>query len=170
MRQWTITIRDRKRRRTTSDSGFTLVEVIVAGMILVILCVGVMTVFDQVIKYNRGNSIRTQALSVLQKKVELYRAMRFEPVAPDPLLAGRTPTITDTGIASADGTLFDVSVTIDNDPYAPDVQTASSNPAVPEAGCKFKEITIQATPHNAQSAWITAIQTKVVFQRVRLVN
>jgi len=153
-----------------SDSGFTLVEVIIAGMILVILCVGVLTVFEQVIKLNRGNSIRTQALSVLQKKVELYRAMKFEPVAPDPLLAGHDKVTTDTGVASADGTLFDVAVTIDNDPYTNGVQTATSAPAVQESACQFKEITVEATPHNAQAAWITAVKTKVTFQRVRLVN
>jgi type II secretory pathway pseudopilin PulG len=153
-------------------SGFTLIEVLVAGMLLIILCVGVLTVFEQAIKLNRGNKIRAQALSVLQKKVELYRAMKYAPVNPDPLLAGRTETVTDTGIASADGTLFDVTGTIDNDPFTPDIQTgnAGSVPVVTEANCKFKEITIKATPHDAQAGWITAIATKVTFQRVRLVN
>jgi type II secretory pathway pseudopilin PulG len=153
-------------------SGFTLIEVLVAGMLLIILCVGVFTVFEQAIKLNRGNKIRAQALSVLQRKVELYRAMKYAPVNPDPLLAGRTKTVTDNGVASADGTLFDVAVTIDNDPFTAGIQTGNvgSVPVITEANCKFKEITIEATPHNAQAGWITAITTKVTFQRVRLVN
>jgi hypothetical protein len=93
--------------------------------------------------------------------------LRYEPVSPDPLLAGHLQQTTDTGIASADGTLFDITVTIDNAPYTAGIQTSAD---VPEVNCRFKEITIEATPHNTQAGWITALKTKVVFQRVRLIN
>ena len=161
-----------QKRSVTPERGFTVVEVIVAGMILIVLCVGVLTVFEQAIKINRGNSIRTQALSVLQRKVELYRAMKYEPVFTDANLSGRTKTLVDNGVASVDGSLYDVYVTIDNDPYTAGIQTAdaSSTPQVLEANCKFKEITIEAVPHTTEASWITAVTTKVTFQRVRLVN
>jgi type II secretory pathway pseudopilin PulG len=150
--------------------GFTLVEVIVAGSILIILCVGTLVVFAQGIKLNRGNDIRMQAMTVLQQQVEFYRALKYQPVNPDPLLAGRTQTVIATAVPSANGMLFDVSVTIDNDPYAPDIQTATSDPAVPEADCRFKEITIQATPHDPQSGWLADLHTTVTFRRVRLIQ
>jgi len=154
----------------TRQSGFTIPEVIVAGTILIILSVGVLTVFLQSIKLNRGNDIRMQALTVMQKQVEFYRALKYQPVAPDPLLNGRTRTVTATSVPSANGTLFDVAVTIDNDPYAPNIQTATSSPAVAEADCKFKEITIEVSPHGAQEGWLQNLRTIVAFRRVRLIN
>jgi Tfp pilus assembly protein PilV len=156
----------------TLATGFTVPEVIVAATILIIICVGVLTVFEQSVRINQGNSVRAQAFTILQKQVEFYRALKYEPVYADPALAGRTSTVVATNVASnvVDGTTFDISVTIDNNPYVNGVQTATSIPAVAEADCKFKEITIEATPHNAQAPWITAIKTKVTIQRVRLVN
>jgi hypothetical protein len=109
-----------------------------------------------------------QALTVLQKQVENYRALKYQPVNPDPLLAGHTLTTVATAVPSANGTLFDVTVSIDNDPYTDGIQTATSAPAVPEADCKFKEITIEATPHNPQSGWLADLKTRVSFRRVRL--
>jgi type II secretory pathway pseudopilin PulG len=153
--------------RARSAKGFTIPEVIVAGTILIILSVGVLTVFLQSIKLNRGNDVRMQALTVLQKQVEFYRALKYQPVAPDPLLNGHLRQTTATGVSSANGTLFDVAVTIDNDPYSPNVQTSAD---VPEAGCKFKEITIEVTPHDAQEGWLQNLRTTVTFRRVRLIN
>ncbi|HUR98082.1 MAG TPA: hypothetical protein VMZ26_08475 [Pyrinomonadaceae bacterium] len=142
-------------------------EVIVAGSILIVLCVGTIVVFAQAIKLNRGNDIRMQALTVLQKQVEYYRALKYQHISPDPLLAGHLKTTVATAVPSADGTLFDVAVTIDNDPYTSGIQTAST---VPEAGCRFKEITIEATPNRPQSGWLQDLKTKVSFRRVRLID
>jgi type II secretory pathway pseudopilin PulG len=152
-----------------AERGFTLVEVIVAGSILIVLCVGTLLVFAQAIKLNRGNDIRMQALTVLQKQVEIYRALKYQPVNPDPLLNGRTRTTIATNVASANGMLFDVAVTIDNDPYTAGIQTATSAPSVAEANCKFKEITIEATPHDPQTGWLQDLKTTVSFRRVRLI-
>lgn len=161
---------DQLKKMSAGEKGFTLVEVIVAGSILIILCVGTLVVFAQGILLNRGNAIRMQAMTVLQKQVEFYRALKYQPVNPDARLAGHTQTTVATSVPSADGMLFDISVTIDNDPYTAGIQTATSNPAVPEADCKFKEITIEATPHTAQSGWLQNLKTKVAFRRVRLIN
>jgi type II secretory pathway pseudopilin PulG len=154
-------------KRSRYEGGFTIPEIIVAGTILIILSVGVLTVFLQSIKLNRGNDIRMQALTVMQKQVEFYRALKYQPVAPDPLLNGHVEQLTATGVPSANGTLFDVRVTIDNDPYTAGIQTSAN---VPEAGCKFKEITIRVTPHDPQEGWLQNLSTTVTFRRVRLIN
>lgn len=150
-------------------AGFTLVEVIVAAGIMIVLCVGVLTVFAHVTKLNRGNNIRSQALTVLQKEVEHYRALKFVPVNPDAALNGHLRTVTKTNIPSADGTRFDIAVTIDNDPYNVGVQTSTD---VAEVNCKFKEITIEATLTNFanEPEWVRNLRTNVTFQRVRLIN
>jgi hypothetical protein len=132
---------------------------------MIIICVGMLSVFDNVIKLNRGTDIRAQAETVLQKKVEFYRALKYQPVGPDPLLNGHAETlaVADTNIPSADGTLFDVYVTIDNDPYTAGIQTGD------DANCKFKEITLRAVLHNPESGWLQNLNAKVTFQRVRLI-
>jgi type II secretory pathway pseudopilin PulG len=164
-----------QRRKKTSgsfslsgiQSGFTLVETIMACIVMIILCVGLFTVFDHVIRLNRGNDIRSQALTVLQKEVEFYRALKYVPVGSDPLLDGHSLITTRTNVPSADGTLFDIDVTVDNDPYTAGIQTSADGG---EADCRFKEITITARPSNAQTGWLADLKTKIVFQRVRLID
>ena len=149
------------------DAGFTLVETMIAAMVMIILCVGVFTVIDQAIKLNTGNNMRSQAATVLQKEAELYRAYKYVPVDPDPELNGHELLLLDDPVLSADGTPFDVYVTIDNDPYTAGVQTIDD---IPEDGCQFKEITIEAKLSNPQTGWLSDLKTKLVFQRVRLIN
>ena len=153
--------------RPGGKAGFTLVETLVAGMVMVILCIGVFTVIDQAIKLNTGNDIRSQAQTILQKEAEFYRALKYVPVAPDPLLDGNDITRTKSNVPSADGTLFDIWVTIDNEPDTEGIQTSAD---VPEDGCQFKEITIEARLSNAQTGWLANLRTTLTFQRVRLIN
>ncbi len=143
--------------------GFTLVEVLIAMTIMIILCVGILSVFSYVTKINRGENLRMQALSVLQKEVEFYRSLRFTPTVSDPELNGgnypnvRTPD-------SDDGRRFNISVTVDNNPYAAGIQTSAN---VPEATCKFKEIKITAVPQIAETGWLANLKTEITIQRVK---
>lgn len=160
-----------KRIKTTTEkfqrvglaSGFTLIEVILAGSIMIILCVGILTVFSYTIKLNRGENFRMQALSVLQQEVELYRAAPFVPGTTDPMLIAATKPSTRANVLSADGTRFNVTTEwIDNDvttPY-PTVETSETN-------CKFKEIKISAVLANPQTGWLANLKTEVTIQRVR---
>src|SRR3982751_3151474 len=62
--------------------GFTLIEVMVAGSLMITLAVGVLSVFSYAVQLNAGNNLRAQALTVLQKEIERYRAMKFVPSSP----------------------------------------------------------------------------------------
>jgi type II secretory pathway pseudopilin PulG len=141
-------------------NGFTLVEVIVAASIMIILCVGILTVFSYVVKVNRGENIRLQALSVLQQKVEYYRSLKFTPYGSSPDLDGRAVTNVGT-LTSADGRVFDIFVSIDNDPATTAIDTGG------ESTCKYKEITISAVPAAAETGWLSNLRTNVTIQRVR---
>jgi type II secretory pathway pseudopilin PulG len=151
--------------RTTSkyvdNSGFTLVEVIIASVIMIILCVGTLTVFSYAVRINRGNNLRVQALSILQKEIEYYRSLKYVPVGSDAALNAGTFANLRTR-TSPDGRVFNISVTIDNDPYTTGVQTTPS-----DANCKFKEITIIAVPQIAETSWLADLKTNVTIQRVR---
>jgi len=149
------------QERRTGQGGFTLPEVLVAGSILIVLCVGTLSVFTYVSNINRGNNLRMQALSVLQYEVEYYRGLKFVPdsATRSAELNGinRTNLRTRT---SADGQVFNIWVTIDNDPTAPNVQTNNNDTT------KFKEIKIEAIPQNPGS-WQQNLRTDVTIQRVR---
>lgn len=153
---------DRQQRRTGAG-GFTLVEVILAGAIMIILCVGTLTVFTHAVKINSGNNLRAQALSVLQLEIEYYRSLKYVPVGSNAAMNGGVYTNVRTR-TSADGQTFSISVTIDNDPFTAGIQTSAT---VPEADCKFKEITINAVPTVVRAGWLAALKTNVTIQRVR---
>ncbi|MBA3352180.1 MAG: type II secretion system protein, partial [Blastocatellia bacterium] len=65
-----------RSNRPGRAGGFTLIEVILAGGIMIILCVGTLTVFSHAVRINSGNNLRAQAQSVLQEEVEYYRSLR----------------------------------------------------------------------------------------------
>jgi type II secretory pathway pseudopilin PulG len=145
------------RDRSSRENGFTIPEVIVAGSIMIILCVGTLTVFTTAVKYNRGNNLRMQALSVLQLEAEFYRGMKFVPVGTDSRLIAATYTNVRQR-TSADGRVFNITVVITN--IAP---TASN-----ETDVKLKQIQISATPVVAESeGWLQNLGTSLTIQRVR---
>ena len=146
-----------------AERGFTIPEVIIAGMILIILCVGTLTAFDYAVRINRGNNLRMQALSVLQQEVEFYRSLKFLP-PPGSDAAIACGTYTRPPRTSADGTVFSISVTIDDNPSD---GTASPEPDV-DANTKFKQITITAAKQVTDAdGWLQDLNTKVTLQRVR---
>jgi type II secretory pathway pseudopilin PulG len=158
-------------RQKTLANGFTLPEVIVAGGIMIILCVGILTVYAHVIKLNRGSNIRLHALTVLQREVEEFRSFRFVPGTTDPRLnAGSYPNYK-TGVLSTnpdgvvgtadDGIPFNISVEVTNDPLG------DLDPDPTDANCKFKQITIIAVMQNAEAGWLSQLDTDVTIQRVR---
>jgi type II secretory pathway pseudopilin PulG len=158
-----------RRQIPIEGKGFTVVEVIVAASIMIILCVGTLSVFSYVVKVNRGENLRAQALTVLQKQVECYRSLKFIPIGSSTLLNGKTATnisLNDqcaqaSTVTSADGRVFVISVTIDNDPYTTGIQTAG------DTTTRFKEIAITATPQITETGWLANLQTTVTIQRVR---
>jgi len=155
-----------------SENGFSLVEVIVAGALMIILCVGILPVFSYVANVNRGNNIRAQALSALQQEIEFYRSVKFIPglrTAAD-LPSHRHPhfygeggmTWTRPQVTSASGMVFDITVTVTNLSYAPGL-------APSEEACTFKEIRIHAVPAVRQNGWLSDanLKTDITMQRVR---
>jgi prepilin-type N-terminal cleavage/methylation domain-containing protein len=143
------------------ESGFTLIEVMVASSIMVILSIGVLSVFSFAVRINAGNNLREQALTVLQKEVEYYRSLKYVPneAQSDPALVAGSYTRPDR--TSEDGTVFHISVDIDNN-----LATAAPD-GIPEANYTLKQITIHATPANPRHGWLADLHTDITFQRVR---
>lgn len=152
-------------RQISDERAFTIPEVLVAAVILIIICIGTAQTFVFAIRINRGNNLRMQALSVLQAEVEEFRSFKFTPISPDARLAGGAYPSYKVGIngpQAADGRRFDISVTIDNEPFGDGVLNNS------ESTTTFKQITIRAIPQVAErEAWLQNLGTEVTIQRVR---
>jgi prepilin-type N-terminal cleavage/methylation domain-containing protein len=143
-----------------NEGGFTLVEVIIAAVILSIVVVGTFSVYTHAIKVNRGNNLRAQALTVLQAEVEYYRGLRFVPVGSSAALnAGTYPALRTR--TSADGRVFVISVSISNIPVA-----GQTSPVL-DPDCKYKEIVVTAVPQITETGWLSNLGTSVTVQRVR---
>ena len=139
-------------------AGFTLIEVAMALVIILIALLGVVFTFTYVINYNAGNNARSQALAVLQQEVELLRAAKFTPTITDPALTGGTkdPKL----VASPSGGQFTVTITVDNNPLVGGIQDETTPTSLKE----IRVITNLAAP---SPGWQTAVPAMVVLRRTR---
>lgn len=158
--------------RRNTESGFSLVEMVIALLILLIAVMGVFAAFAYSTKFNRGNSQRSQAVSVFQREIELLRSAKFTPSVVSNVTTA-TPTCASIddgkrditgGVKTAqrrcgiDGTVYLVNTTVDD---APGVT------GLVDAAAGLKEITLEVTPQGADGAWVTANRVRMVFRRVR---
>ena len=154
------------------QKGFTLIEVTIAMIIFLVALLGVFVTFTYAVNYNNGNSSRAQALAILQREVELFRAAKFTPNTTD----NTTSTNPDDGrrdlrggvkttrtVTASNGSRFLVAVVVDDDPFTANTPT---NPQV-DATKTLKEISITVTLDNPTPGWQTSIPTTVVLRRVR---
>lgn len=156
-------------QRFRHQRGFTLIELIVASTVMSVLAVGVLSTFSYAVRINAGNNLRAQAMTVLQKEIERYRAMKYVPSSPP-----RDASLNATGASgvtfncdgsarctSQDGTQFNLKVTITNIGFANGAATQDDNTAT------LKQIVIEATPTVARTGWLANLRTNVTLLRVR---
>jgi type II secretory pathway pseudopilin PulG len=176
---------EKKRKVLKGSAGFSLIEVVIALVILMIALLGVVAVFGYTIVYNAGNKSRAQALTVLQQEVERYRAAKFNAGSPPD---NYTPGDPDDGrrditggvkpqrvVTAENGYIFLVDVTVDDDPFAPntsgpqeeDTGYECTTPQGDVVDCTIKEITINVTLAAPSPGWQVAVPATIVLRRVR---
>src|SRR5688500_7917472 len=156
------------------EDGFTLIEAVIALVILLIVVTGIFAAFTYSATLNTGNSRRSQALSVLQKEVELLRSAKFvhqtfggadsyTPVDCDD--TRRNLTGTAAGVPrtmhcpAIDGMTYTIQTEIDDDPFTAGQQI--------DATKHLKEIRVTVTQPARPGSWETAYVTRAIFRRVR---
>ena len=172
-----------------NSSGFTLIEVTIALLIIMISVLGVFSVFAYAITYNAGNKARAQALAILQQEVERYRAAKFNGV---PETDNFTPGDPDDGrrditggrkadrmVTASSGMTFTVRVSVDNAPFVAntpdpprldipqDEAYQCQSPQGDPVDCTLKEVTIEVRLAAPNPGWQTAIPVRTVLRRVR---
>ena len=143
--------------KSKNESGFSLVEVTIAMLVLLVGLLGVTLSYSWSVKFNAGNNLRMQSLAILQQKAEQFRTAKFTSVVTDTVLLGgvKTPET----VTTADGNKFTIEITVDDDPYAANVQVDQSK--------TLKSITITVSGENHTQTWITAMPATVNLRRVR---
>lgn len=146
-----------KTQNISDQAGFSLMEVIIALVILLIALLGVFYTFTYAVGYNSGNTQRSQALQILQQEAETIRAAKYSPYLIDYVLIGgeKPPKV----VTTTDGNIYLVEITVDDDPFTAGVQTDNTK--------TLKEITISVTSENVVSLWQSSVPTRVVFRRAR---
>lgn len=158
------------RRAQTEATGFTLIEVSIAMVIILVALLGVFATFTYAISFNAGNNSRAQALAVLQQEVELLRSAKFTPTVTD----SYTPGVPDNGkrdirggskaartVTSADGNRFVVTTEIDNDPSTEAIDSTN------ESTTTIKQISVTVKLDSPTPGWQTSVPATVVLRRVR---
>jgi len=140
------------------ESGFSLVEVCVAMVIILVALLGVCFTFTYAITFNAGNNSRAQALAVLQEEVEKLRGLKFTPTVTDTELQGgaKTPFT----VVSPNGGTFSVTVIVDNDPFTAGVQDETTPTSI-------KEVEVRVKLENPSPGWQAAVPATVFLRRVR---
>lgn len=146
-----------ERLKNKNESGFSLIEVTIAMMILLVGLLGVTLSYTWAVKFNAGNNLRMQSLAILQQEVEQFRSAKYTSVVTDQILLGGVKDAKT--VTTADGNKFTIETIIDDDPFVSDVQVNQSK--------TLKSITITVSGENQTQKWITAIPATVTLRRVR---
>lgn len=138
-------LKDAASGRAADCRAFTLIEVLIAASIMIVLCVGTLSVFSYATNINRANNLRSQGLTILQDESEYYRGLKFKRGYSDPLLSAGTY---DRGVkTSGDGTTFAVTAVITNMPNTP----GGAAPA--DSASTLKQIKLTARRSNELNSW-----------------
>ncbi len=138
-----------KRRGERGERGFTLVETVVAFLIMMIVLLGVASVFAYAVFTNTGGADRTQTLALAQQSLETLRSYQYSGAAVDPRLAAGA--YTQRAQYGGSKRFYTIDWTI-----------ADTTPTI-------KTITLKVTPEGAGPSWGSGAATSVtiVTQRAK---
>lgn len=156
------------KKRLSCESGFSLIEVLMALVVISVALLGMFSVFTYAILYNTGNKNRAASLAVLQDQIEQIRAAKFNETTTDLVLQGHDTTRQT--VTNATGLTFTVDTTVDNEPNVAGVQDETYQCLTPQAAvipCAIKEVTITVRLAAPSPAWQTAVPATAVLRRVR---
>jgi prepilin-type N-terminal cleavage/methylation domain-containing protein len=124
------------------QSGFTLLEAVIALLIMLIVALGSVSLFSFSIYNNSGGTDRATSLAVAQQALERLRSAQFNSTTTDAVL--NAGTTVQAGIVR-DGRQFTLTVAVDDNPatLAIDVNAATN----------LKGITVTVVPQSIGRGW-----------------
>jgi Tfp pilus assembly protein PilV len=122
----------RSHAGTRGERGFTMIETVIALVVMMVAGLSVASLFVYATRNNSGAADRAVALAVAQQRMERLRSASFDDAS---LAAGTT------------------NVTVMNSGRAYAVQTVICDAAACGGSSTLKKITIQVTPTSAGQLW-----------------
>ncbi len=140
-------------------AGFTLLETMIALVVMMIAALGAASVFSYSINYNSGGSDRLVALAIAQEQLERIRSGQFNSTTTDTILNGGT--LVQDGLVR-NGKRYVLTTTIDDDPT-----TLATTEII--ATTSLKRITVAVAPENVSQGWSLNAGARItlVTQRAR---
>ena len=123
------------------ECGFTLLEAIIALLLMLIVALGSASLFSFSIYNNSGGSDRATSLAIAQQALEGLRSAQFNATTTDPSLVGGTTVQT----VAVEGRTFRMTRTIDDRPSTPGLDV--------NANTNLKGITITVVPQSITKGW-----------------
>lgn len=120
----------RPHANTNGEEGFTLMETCIALVLLLIVSLGVVSLFTYAVKFNSGANERAVAQAIAQHQMEQLRKLSFDQVV------AATVTVTNQG--------HDYTVT-----------TTVCTTTTCGGSDTLKVITVQVTPLSTDTPWVT---------------
>jgi Tfp pilus assembly protein PilV len=139
------------RRRRDGEGGFTLIEICISLIIMMIAGLGVASVFSFAVTYNQGAADRARAYAIAQQKVEIIRATPYADLTAA-LATAHTETVED-GTSGTDLRRFNVTMNI------------TTNELVIAGTPRRKTITVTVTPQSLSGAHWSSGAVSLVTQR-----
>lgn len=142
----------RAKRDQSKDGGFTLIETCIALLILMIVGLGVASLFLYAIKNNSGAGSRALTLAVAQQQLEELRGATFDNLETAVAAGGGSPKV-----VTMAGQQFNVQTTLNYTPAAPPNATtktvvidvsAVTNGSVAWIGVPVRFVTTRVTPRS----------------------
>lgn len=122
---------DLKRAVNSGEQGFTLIEAAISFLVLLIVSVGVASLFVYAVKANSGGENRAMSAAVAQQHIERFRSVDFDDLATAVTDTGGSPKTVTSGTRS-----FTVTTTITDGPTV-------------DGAVRIKTITVQVSPRAA---------------------
>ena len=144
------TVAQGARRRRGGEGGFTLIEICISLLIMMIAGLGVVTVFAFAVTYNQGAADRASAYAVAQQKVEIVRSTAYADLTA--AFATAHTGAVERGTSGTDLRRFDVTLTITND-------------LVIDGTARRKTITVTVTPRGLSDKHWSSGAVTLVTQR-----
>jgi Tfp pilus assembly protein PilV len=126
---------DQPGKHASGELGFSLLEAVIAMLLMTIVALGSASLFSYSIYNNSGASDRNTSIAIAQEALELLRTAQFNSTGTAASLAGGPSS--QNGIVRGRRT-FNLTKMIDDDPNTPLNQV--------NAASNFKTITITVTP------------------------
>jgi Tfp pilus assembly protein PilV len=129
------------------EGGFSLIEAVIALLLMMIVALGSASLFSFSIYNNSGGSDRATSLAIAQEALEVLRSAQFNATTTDASLAGGTTVQPD---VVRDGRTFSVTRTIDDLPSSTDAVDV-------DAATTLKGIKVTVVPQSIGRGWASGV-------------